>query len=147
MAEDRRVSSSRTDGRRTRLLAAMAAQERVPLRFGRSDCLMRLADTVEAMTGVDHGARFRGRYSTLRGAYRVLKQAGFDGPIAFLTSPEGAGLKEIHPSAAMDGDIGAIMQDGHWAFGHIVGGDFFPAGTEGTAILPRSRVERAFEVA
>lgn len=140
------AATSRADGRRTRLLAAMANQERVPLKFGRSDCLMRLSDTVMAMTGVDYGARFRGRYKTLRGGYRVLAHEGFDGPIDFLTSPNGAGLREIHPSKAHDGDIGAVMDGGHWAFGHIVGADFFPCGARGTAILRRSRVERAFEV-
>jgi hypothetical protein len=137
---------SRIDGRRTRLLAALERLERVPVVFGRSDCLMRLADTVQAMTGVDHGARFRGRYTTEAGGYRVLKRAGFDGPIGYLTAPDGCGFAEIHPSRAQDGDIGAILRDRRWAFGVIVGDRFYPAGVGGLAILPRGRVERAFSV-
>lgn len=138
--------TSPSDGRRSRLLAAMEKLERVPVVYGKSDCLMRLAETVMAMTGVDHGARFRGRYRTETGGYRVLKRAGFDGPIDYLTSPQGCGFREIHPAEAGDGDIGAMQRDGRWAFGVIVVDKFYPATGAGMAILPRRRVERAFEV-
>lgn len=136
----------RKDGWRTRLLAKMAEQERQPGIYGESDCLLRLSDTVEVMLDIDFGAPFRGQYTTLEGGYRALKKAGFKGPIEFLTSPDGCGFTEIHHSEAMDGDIGAVLRDGHWAFGHIVDAYFFPALPTGTAILPRSRAEKAFRV-
>lgn len=137
---------------RPRLLGVMADQERLAFDFGTADCLFRLGPTCATMLEgpaeariTDLMARFRGRYATLRGAYRVLKHEGFADPIALLT--EGCGFAEAaHHSMAFDGDIGAMQQDGHWGFGHIVGASFFPVGLKGMAILPRSRAQRVFEV-
>lgn len=53
------------------------ARERstMPFEWGRNDCCMFTVDAVLAMTGVDHGAQFRG-YSTEHAANRILKSNG-----------------------------------------------------------------------
>jgi len=53
------------------------ARERsaMPFEWGRNDCCLFTVDAVLAMTGVDHGARFRGYYTEL-GAGRLLKANG-----------------------------------------------------------------------
>lgn len=148
---DRMFVNRRPDWR-PRLLEVMAQQERLAFEFGAADCLFRLGPTCAAMLdGPAHDRivalmdLFRGRYATLTGAYRVLRHEGFACPIALLT--EGCGFAQAgHHSMAFDGDIGAMQQDGHWGFGHIVGANFFPVGLAGMAILPRSRATRVFEV-
>lgn len=150
-----RMFVNRRDDWRPRLLDAMAEQERMAFAYAKADCIFRLGPTCAAMLrdGALHDRiavlmdLFRGRYTTLAGAYRVLKREGFADPIDLLTSPVGCGFRESeHPSRAFDGDIGAMMQDGHWGFGHIVGANFYPAGLTGMAVLPRSRADRVFEV-
>ncbi len=42
--------------------------------WGRFDCCMWAADTVEAMTGTDYAAEFRGKYKTIRGAVKALNK-------------------------------------------------------------------------
>jgi len=133
----------RIEYKQSDLLAVLDAQERRPHVYGQSDCLLNAAEVVKVVTGTDYGADFRGKYKTLAGAYRVLKAAGHDGFIEYIAS---LGFEEIHHSAAADGDLGAIMQDGHWSFGNIIGPYLFLTAQSGRAIKPRDASERTFRV-
>ena len=48
------------------------------------NCAEFASDMCLAMTGVDHAAAFRGRYTTIRGGIRVLRKAGYDDHIDFV---------------------------------------------------------------
>jgi hypothetical protein len=49
---------------------------RVPFEWGRYDCALWAAAAVQAQTGQDFAAPFRGRYRTGAGAMRALRQHG-----------------------------------------------------------------------
>lgn len=66
----------RPDWRR-RLGETLAAAADRPFVFGALDCCLFAADCVIAQTGFDPVAEFRGRYTTARGAARILRRAGF----------------------------------------------------------------------
>lgn len=69
------------------------------------DCCMWLADWVLAKTGVDPGARLRGRYRTATGCLRVLRQEG--GVLALVSRcAVAAGLPRTDEPRA--GDIGVV---------------------------------------
>lgn len=48
-----------------------------PFAWGTADCCLWCADWVLKVTGVDHGAAFRGRYASDDEAYARLREAGF----------------------------------------------------------------------
>ena len=67
----------RLDGWEKRLDAIIQANE--PFAWGTNDCCMFAVRCVEAITGVDHGATYRG-YKTQKGALgRLAKHGGADG--------------------------------------------------------------------
>ena len=45
-----------------------------PFEWGRHDCVLWPADAVLALTGIDHAAPYRGRYSSPLGAARLLRR-------------------------------------------------------------------------
>lgn len=134
-------------GYRSALIAVIDNQARRTFAYGTDDCLMQTAEGLAVVLDapekvMDLVARYRGRYSTLLGGYRVLKRDGFDGPLALVASL----FAEIHHSEAVDGDIGARFENGHWGFGLICDGHFFVTTPTGSGILPRSKSEKTFRV-
>lgn len=74
------------------------------------NCHVFAADWVVRMRGIDPGADFRGRCGTVRGAFRVMRAAGFvDLSGCTAARMAVADLAEIDPESAMIGDIGIIM--------------------------------------
>lgn len=80
---------------------------RTPFEWGKSDCLLSLADIIATATGFDPAAEYRGRYHTMIGAARVTRRwNGFAG--ALERAAKLAGWKPIKPSEAQIGDIGIV---------------------------------------
>jgi hypothetical protein len=119
---------------------------RKPLVWGEHDCALFSAGGVQAMTGEDFGAPYRGRYKTLAGGLRLLKKRGFDSHADLAASL----LEEIHPSMAQVGDLVAVKVDdaGLYALGIVQGSRIYvlrpDAGAIGTVDLLDA--ERAFRV-
>jgi len=61
-----------------RMEAAIRARRDLPLDWGVHDCATFASDVIQAMTGEDFFAPFRGRYTTALGAVRAIRRAGFD---------------------------------------------------------------------
>ncbi|WP_288951441.1 hypothetical protein [uncultured Paracoccus sp.] len=94
---------------RARFAAEMDRQRRDPFAWGSQDCALGLAaGAVEAITGQDVAARWRGRYRSPSGARRALHKAGFNTLADLVASL----LPEIAPAFANVGDIGVIAADG-----------------------------------
>ncbi|AZV00293.1 DUF6950 family protein [Paracoccus kondratievae] len=94
---------------RARFAAEMDRQRRDPFAWGSQDCALGLAaGAVEAITGQDVAARWRGRYRSPSGARRALHKAGFTSLADLVASL----LPEIAPAFANVGDIGLIEADG-----------------------------------
>ncbi|WP_407496855.1 DUF6950 family protein [Pseudooceanicola sp. MF1-13] len=128
-----------------RLAAHLSTVDRLPMNWTGSDCLLHLVGRgVEAMTDVDPVAQLRGRYTTARGAVRVMRNEGH----ATLADAVAAHLPEIHPSRAQAGDIAAIPSDDGFGFAlGLVGGSVLHVmAEEGRAVVPRSLMTRAFKV-
>ena len=93
-----------------------------PFEWGKSDCCLFVADIVQAMTGVDPAAAYRGRYSNETGARLALRRYGKTTLAATFDEAFGA---SVEPARAHRGDIiqideltvGVCMG----AFGYFVG--------------------------
>lgn len=70
--------SSRFPDWRERLAAFVLERRDAGFVWGARDCAMFAADAIQAMTGDDVLAAWRGAYSSRFGALRALKRAGFD---------------------------------------------------------------------
>lgn len=94
---------------RARFAAEMDRQRRDPFAWGAQDCALGLAaGAVQAITGQDVAAPWRGRYISPAGARRALHKAGFTALSDLVASL----LPEIPPAFADVGDIGVIEADG-----------------------------------
>lgn len=67
---------------RARLQTYLETVSRTPFKPGHNDCALFLAGGVEAVSGTDYAAPYRGRYTTLRGGLRVIRRAGFEDHVA-----------------------------------------------------------------
>lgn len=85
----------------SRLQACIAARRRLAFAWGEHDCCLFAADCVQAMTGADPAAAYRGRYDSELGAARLLKAAG--GVRGLLTEAFG---EPINVRLARVGDVG-----------------------------------------
>lgn len=132
---------------RSRLEAAIDAIKAIPFSWKeQTDCGAHLAGRmVEAQTGVDVSALFRGSYTTATGALRVMKTAGFDnlGDLVASVLPELG-----HPSEACVGDIVAVADDSAFgcALGVVDGERIFVMRADGLGTVDLLTAHRAFKV-
>src|SRR5690348_217084 len=100
--------------------------EKLPFKWGVHDCALSVCDAAKTMTGVDYAEGFRGRYTSARGAMRVIKRY-CGGNLEDLAAKvaELFGLKEVPVLMAQRGDIcvhytehgpalGFVGLDGWW---------------------------------
>ena len=121
-----------------RLVAVTEAHINTPLVWGKSDCLLTTCDAIEAMTGVDPAADIRGKYKSKAGAYRLIKQRGYDSLGAVLADH----FAEIPVAMAGRGDVGVYQN----TVGYFCEYGFAVKGEDGLRFLPRMMAERAFKV-
>lgn len=102
----------RVPGWEKRLAEVIARHEDWPFAWGRADCATVAAECVEAITGRDLLAEFRGRYHSRLSCYARLKARGFrrvrDAARATLAAH---GCPVIDPRAARVGDVGVTGTD------------------------------------
>lgn len=85
------------------LLAAFLADEK-PFVWGSRDCCLFAADAVLCITGIDPAIDFRNRYTTAKGAARVLKKyGGLKGAVERITMDHG--MMEVPVALAQRGDV------------------------------------------
>lgn len=125
-----------------RLHAWLRGQGSQPIQPGIWDCCMFGAGAIEAMTGTDLAADWRGRYSTFAGGRRLLRRAGYADHIALIA----AHLTEDHVSTAMPGDIAIVPTEDGDAVGVFQGSAVYvltPSGKPGfVPVLPTLRLFR-----
>ena len=124
------------------LTAYLAQAARVPFAEGVSDCALFAAGAVEAMTGVDLAARWRGRYRTTRGGLRVLRKAGYADHLALVAEH----FAEIAPALARAGDLAAVETPDGLALALVQGEHIYVRGPAGIALVPLTSAARAFRV-
>jgi hypothetical protein len=125
-----------------RLSSYLAEVRDKPHEYGEHDCALHGANGVLAVQGVDHGAPFRGKYDSEKGAARALRRYG----AGTVEATFDAHLPEIPVAFAQRGDL--VMSDG--AIGICLGGDAAFVGEIGTrqglVRIPRSDWQKAWAV-
>lgn len=114
-----------------------------PMQPGQHDCCLFGAGAIEAQTGIDIAAEWRGRYSTFAGGRRILRKSGYADHVALIASV----LPEDHISAAREGDIAIVPGEDGAAVGVIQGTAVYvlaPSGRIG--LVPMTPVQRLFRV-
>lgn len=124
---------------RLRLMAYVTDWRDREFRPGRSDCALFAAGAVEAMTGVDPAADFRGRYRTIDEGLALVGPAGHVGHAATL-------FPEISPMRAQVGDLAEVEGDGGPALGVVIGPQIAAMGLDGLRFVFLTDARRAFHV-
>lgn len=126
-----------------RLFAYLAGVTRRPLAPGAHDCALFAAGAVEAMTGVDPAAAWRGQYRSFNAGLKALRQAGFRNHVALVASQ----FPAVPPAFAQVGDIGVIRQRGQLpALGIFTGESLAVLRDTGLGFAPRALARQAWRV-
>jgi hypothetical protein len=127
-----------------RLVAVTRQHIAMPGVWGVSDCLLTAADSIEAVTGHDLLAPWRGRYRTEKGAARLMRREGChdvdDVFRAFFALPPVGRL------SAQRGDVGTILQGGQLTAGFVTGEGFAAKGERGLIFHPVTAIVAAFRI-
>jgi hypothetical protein len=126
-----------------------------PFKWGTNDCALFVADAVEAMTGVDIAADFRG-YVDEPGAFQAIR-AVIGAPAGARVTVEHAavycaskyGFAELEvPLSAQRGDICSLEESGRviLALVHLNGREIVTAGELGLKRFPITQIRRAWHV-
>lgn len=127
---------------KSRLTAWLAEIVRRPFAPGTHDCALFAAGAVQAMTGRDPAAPYRGRYQTLRGGKRILRQAGFADHIDLVVCT----FAEVHTSRAAPGDLAVVPTPEGDALGLVQGEAVYVLSPRGIGMLPMTAATRAYRV-
>lgn len=132
---------------RARLFAVVAKYENKTFEYGSADCALFGADVVEAMTGIDPAADYRGHYKTALGGLRAIRKAGYNDQADWLR----AHGVEVSPPMAQVGDLVVIAtgEDGETGYSiGVCGGSFILAmGLRGLVRLPLAYASECWRIA
>lgn len=124
----------------SRLDAVLAKARSRPFEWGAQDCCLFAADDVEACTGVDHAALWRGSYSDAAGGLELLERLGGLRALAGKVGPS------IRPTLAGAGDIGLAELEGRESLVVHSGQVWLGAARSGLLIIPAASVASAWRV-
>ncbi len=128
-----------------RLFDLLLARRTRVFQWGENDCALFACDLVEAATGMDYAAPFRGRYRTAAGAARALRRfagGGLEAAAEKITQDNG--LEEVPPLMAQRGDFILVDVTEGPALGVCLGETLVAAGPAGALTLPLKRARRAW---
>lgn len=126
-----------------RLHAWLRRVRTCPIRPGHHDCCLFGAGAIEAQTGIDIAAPWRGRYTTFAGGRRILRRAGHADHVALIA----ATLPEAHVSTALDGDIAIVPTEDGDAVAVVQGAVVYVMALDGRiGMAPMAPVQRLFKV-
>ncbi|RVD13791.1 MAG: hypothetical protein EOS73_15980 [Mesorhizobium sp.] len=125
-----------------RRLARLVNQHKsIPGVWGVSDCLLTVADAVEAITGTDPAADIRGKYKTEAGAARILRKRGFGDVEMALASL----FRPVGRLMAQRGDIG-VVENGVLCAGFVTDLGFAVKTEAGLSFVSQMNIKSAFKV-
>ncbi|MEM7751806.1 MAG: hypothetical protein AAF230_00235 [Pseudomonadota bacterium] len=127
---------------RLRLVAYLELCARAPFEEGQHDCALFLAGGVEAMTGVDYAAEFRGAYSTTKAGIKLLRARGFRNHVALAQHH----LPEKPIAFANEGDGAVVPTDGIDALGIVQGALIYVLGEGGLGARPLTDAKLVLKV-
>lgn len=127
---------------RASLCAFLSSVSRAEYKPGQHDCALFAAGAIQAMTGEDLAAEFRGQYQSIGDGYALLREKGFDGPVEFAA----AHFEEIEPLFAQVGDLAVVDGDDSDALGIVQGSQVYVLRLDGPGRVDLTDVKRAFRV-
>ena len=130
----------KTEGWQTRLAAYLHEVGREGFAYGAHDCALFAAGAVQAMTGIDLAADWRGRYTSLRGGLRVLRAAGYADHVA-LAAAHFPTVDRPRP-----GDLAVMQTLEGPALGIVQGALVYLRGPDRIGLLPVSDASHFFGV-
>jgi hypothetical protein len=98
----------RVEGWDAALAAFLDAWAGKPFEYGEADCARFVAEAVQAQTGADFYAPFRGQYASLAQSVKALRKIGAGDLCKTITAALG---EPVHPAFAGRGDV--VMMDGN----------------------------------
>lgn len=123
-----------------RLAAFIEARQTRAFSWGSSDCCLFVCDGVAELTGTDPAARWRGLYSSEKGARRLIRDNG--GVVGLANLAFGA---PVPPMLAGRGDVVLVeTQDGD-ALSLCVGDRLAAQGASGIEYLPLTSAKAAWK--
>jgi hypothetical protein len=120
------------------LVNYMATKRHEPFEYGVNDCCLFAAGAVIEITGEDPMPEFRGKYDSLKGSLKVIKEIGAGTLQATLDGkfPEvGIGHAQRGDLAFFDGSVGVVM-----------GGFAYFASDDGLEKIPRAMWGKCWSV-
>lgn len=132
----------RVDGWETRLMEAVQRHDSMPLEYGTSDCIIHIADCIEAVTGEDPMASYRGAYASEEEAGELLVSLGASDVEELLESL----YEEVPPALARRGDVGVVKIKGVAACVVVMGPLIIGKSSLGSIKMSTSRLTRAFKI-
>lgn len=125
-----------------RLVRVSERHMHLPGEWGASDCGLTVGEAIEAVTGTNPLAEFVGRYSTERGAARIMKRKGW----ADMGDVLAAFFAPVNRLSARRGDVGTVMQGGALTAGYVTEYGFAAKGPDGLIFHPLTAIVTAFRV-
>lgn len=111
------------------------------------DCCLTTCDAVLAITGIDPGAWFRGKYKTRTGAYGCLKRFAGGGLVATVEKiTTNHGWPEVPVLTARRGDVGLVPTEEGEALAICIGACWAAQGADGLVSLPLKTGLRAWRI-
>ncbi|MFY0681883.1 MAG: hypothetical protein JXR13_15040 [Thalassovita sp.] len=127
---------------RTRLTTYAQSASARAFRPGEHDCALFVAGAVEALTGKDLAADWRGTYRTLDEGRAALLASGFQDQVSLVASV----FVEVPPLAAQVGDIAVVPTSQGPALGVVQGARIWVLMPSGLGTVPLTEAEKAFRV-
>lgn len=125
-----------------RLTQYLNSVVKAPFEEGVHDCALFFAGCVEAMTGRDLAAEWRGRYTTTRGGLRVLRKSGYADHLAVAEAHfEPRAVAMLRP-----GDGAAVQTEEGPALGIVQGERIYVLTPQRLALVPLLSAERGWRV-
>lgn len=117
-----------------------------PFKWGAQDCCMFAADSIYVMTGIDILEEYRNKYSSAKGAQKILDEHG--GTLSkFLTVVcRKHGLKKAEPNIAQNGSLCLIKTDIGDAAAILWNGKVWAQGPDGVITAPKSVIKRIWNL-
>jgi hypothetical protein len=134
----------RSPGWERRLARVTEKHISLPGEWGVSDCLLTMADAVEAVTETDIMVKWRGKYKTEAGAAKLMKKNGCDTVEDVLR--DFFRLPPVGRLSARRGDVGIVLQGGQPTAGYVCEYGFAAKGPRGLTFHDLTDIVTAFKV-
>ncbi len=127
---------------RGRLIAYLGAARGQGFAYGQLDCALFAAGAVEAMTGVDLAAPYRGTYASQAEGRQLMRQAGHASHFDLVQSV----FAEVPVAFAQAGDLAKVVQGAQAGLGIVQGDRVYVATPAGLGLVDLTDAVQAWRV-